>query len=150
MTNKELDAKINVLKDEIFKLEKKKVVAKSNKIFTCKAKGCGKKSQLGKCDRLDSYYLEDCPYTPRYNYSETGIICPHCRVNHRLLGEENKDKYYLWDEEEYNAFYKEYSGSGCATYTKVDFTKEGRYGDPEENDVKCPFREKGYLDFVIL
>lgn len=150
MTNKEINTQIEEFRKKIQKLEEQKTVAKSSVRFTCKNKKCGKVSTLGKCDCLESYYLEDCPYTPRYHYSETSIICPHCRARHRLLEGQSRDKYILRNKQEYNEAYKEYQDY-TSEFKKLNFSQENRFGDPLEERCLKPFALLGpWIDYINI
>lgn len=141
MTNKEIQKEIDKLQSQINKLEKQKIVPKSKKKFTCQNKNCGIISTLGKCDFVDYLAYHDCPYTPDWRYSESGVICPHCKFKHRLLTQPNKDKFgaeYLWIEEVYKRHIKEYDNIPN-TFTLVCYDKEDEFGSPKEIDITKPY-----------
>ncbi len=146
MSNAELDKEIRILEKKIQALQDKKVIPKCKKKFTCKNDKCGKTSILGNCDYLSLYFYHDCPYTPSYRYAESGVICPHCRYQHRCLEEASKDKFIpkYWGDPStiYNRRFKEY-----ADYMQKDFCEiVKKNGTDHEVSIKIP----PYVKFINI
>lgn len=59
--------------------------------------GCGKISQIGELEYIQTYYFDNEPYNERWKESEGYFICPYCGHKNRLYGREEyeKLKYYF-------------------------------------------------------